>query len=59
MWRSLNVPFKDGFKVMEKELEIDPDFVIPQVLYASSDSLQCYFRRPEAYLAEVIGHISK
>jgi 2-hydroxy-3-keto-5-methylthiopentenyl-1-phosphate phosphatase len=26
MWSSLNVPFEDGFKVMEKELEIDPDF---------------------------------
>jgi len=26
MWGSLNVPFDDGFEVMEKELEIDPDF---------------------------------
>ena len=26
MWGSLNVPFEDGFEVMEKELEIDPDF---------------------------------
>ncbi|KAI2779632.1 HAD-like domain-containing protein [Daldinia loculata] len=26
MWGSLNVPFEDGFQVMEKSLEIDPDF---------------------------------
>ncbi|KAH8595512.1 HAD-like domain-containing protein [Bisporella sp. PMI_857] len=26
MWGSLNVPFDDGFEVMEKTLEIDPDF---------------------------------
>lgn len=26
MWGSLNVPFEDGFEVMEKTLEIDPDF---------------------------------
>jgi 2,3-diketo-5-methylthio-1-phosphopentane phosphatase len=26
MWGSLNVPFEDGFEVMEKNLEIDPDF---------------------------------
>lgn len=26
MWGSLNVPFEDGFKVMERTLEIDPDF---------------------------------
>ncbi|KAI0431151.1 2,3-diketo-5-methylthio-1-phosphopentane phosphatase [Xylaria sp. FL1042] len=26
MWGSLHVPFEDGFKVMEKTLEIDPDF---------------------------------
>ncbi|KAI0006640.1 2,3-diketo-5-methylthio-1-phosphopentane phosphatase [Xylariaceae sp. FL0662B] len=26
MWSSLNVPFEDGFEVMEKNLEIDPDF---------------------------------
>ncbi|KAI1396966.1 HAD-like domain-containing protein [Hypoxylon fuscum] len=26
MWGSLNVPFEDGFQVMEKTLEIDPDF---------------------------------
>ncbi|KAI1084942.1 2,3-diketo-5-methylthio-1-phosphopentane phosphatase [Whalleya microplaca] len=26
MWASLNVPFEDGFEVMEKKLEIDPDF---------------------------------
>ena len=26
MWGSLKVPFDDGFKVMEKSLEIDPDF---------------------------------
>ncbi|TPX18430.1 uncharacterized protein E0L32_011671 [Thyridium curvatum] len=26
MWGSLNVPFDDGFEVMERELEIDPDF---------------------------------
>ncbi|KAI0549866.1 2,3-diketo-5-methylthio-1-phosphopentane phosphatase [Xylaria curta] len=26
MWGSLHVPFNDGFKVMEKTLEIDPDF---------------------------------
>ncbi|KAI0536126.1 2,3-diketo-5-methylthio-1-phosphopentane phosphatase [Xylaria digitata] len=26
MWSSLHVPFDDGFKVMEKTLEIDPDF---------------------------------
>lgn len=26
MWGSLNVPFEDGFEVMERELEIDPDF---------------------------------
>lgn len=26
MWGSLNVPFEDGFKIMEKELEIDPGF---------------------------------
>lgn len=26
MWGSLNVPFDDGFEVMEKSLEIDPDF---------------------------------
>lgn len=26
MWGSLNVPFEDGFVVMEKNLEIDPDF---------------------------------
>jgi 2-hydroxy-3-keto-5-methylthiopentenyl-1-phosphate phosphatase len=26
MWGSLNVPFGGGFEVMEKELEIDPDF---------------------------------
>lgn len=26
MWGSLNVPFDDGFEVMEKNLEIDPDF---------------------------------
>ncbi|PQE24990.1 2,3-diketo-5-methylthio-1-phosphopentane phosphatase protein [Rutstroemia sp. NJR-2017a WRK4] len=26
MWGSLNVPFDDGFKVMEETLEIDPDF---------------------------------
>ncbi|KAI1350968.1 2,3-diketo-5-methylthio-1-phosphopentane phosphatase [Xylaria sp. FL0043] len=26
MWGSLHVPFEDGFKVMEKSLDIDPDF---------------------------------
>lgn len=26
MWGSLNVPFDDGFEVMESTLEIDPDF---------------------------------
>ncbi|KAI1501436.1 2,3-diketo-5-methylthio-1-phosphopentane phosphatase [Biscogniauxia marginata] len=26
MWGSLNVPFDDGFEVMEQTLEIDPDF---------------------------------
>lgn len=26
MWGSLKVPFEDGFEVMEKTLEIDPDF---------------------------------
>jgi 2,3-diketo-5-methylthio-1-phosphopentane phosphatase len=26
MWGSLHIPFDDGFKVMEKTLEIDPDF---------------------------------
>jgi 2-hydroxy-3-keto-5-methylthiopentenyl-1-phosphate phosphatase len=26
MWGSLNVPFEDGFNVMEEKLEIDPDF---------------------------------
>lgn len=26
MWGSLNVPFDDGFEIMEKKLEIDPDF---------------------------------
>lgn len=26
MWGSLNVPFDDGFEVMEQNLEIDPDF---------------------------------
>lgn len=26
MWGSLKVPFDDGFEVMEKTLEIDPDF---------------------------------
>jgi len=26
MWGSLNVPFEDGFEVMEETLEIDPDF---------------------------------
>ncbi len=26
MWGSLHIPFDDGFKVMEKALEIDPDF---------------------------------
>jgi 2,3-diketo-5-methylthio-1-phosphopentane phosphatase len=26
MWGSLNVPFDDGFEVMKKTLEIDPDF---------------------------------
>ncbi|RAH64843.1 putative 2,3-diketo-5-methylthio-1-phosphopentane phosphatase [Aspergillus aculeatinus CBS 121060] len=26
MWGSLRVPFEDGFKIMEKELEIDPGF---------------------------------
>lgn len=26
MWGSLNVPFEDGFEVMERTLEIDPDF---------------------------------
>ena len=26
MWGSLNVPFDDGFEVMEQSLEIDPDF---------------------------------
>ena len=26
MWGSLNVPFEDGFEIMEKSLEIDPDF---------------------------------
>jgi 2,3-diketo-5-methylthio-1-phosphopentane phosphatase len=26
MWGSLNVPFEDGFEVMESTLEIDPDF---------------------------------
>lgn len=26
MWGSLNVPFDDGFEVMKKALEIDPDF---------------------------------
>ncbi|KAG0652833.1 had [Hyphodiscus hymeniophilus] len=28
MWGSLNVPFEDGFEVMEKTLEIDPDFQV-------------------------------
>ncbi|KAL3422976.1 2,3-diketo-5-methylthio-1-phosphopentane phosphatase [Phlyctema vagabunda] len=28
MWGSLNVPFDDGFEVMEKKLEIDPDFQV-------------------------------
>lgn len=26
MWASLKVPFEDGFEIMEKTLEIDPDF---------------------------------
>ena len=26
MWGSLNVPFDDGFEVMQRTLEIDPDF---------------------------------
>ncbi|KAI8952577.1 2,3-diketo-5-methylthio-1-phosphopentane phosphatase [Xylaria longipes] len=26
MWGSLNVPFDDGFQIMEKNLDIDPDF---------------------------------
>lgn len=26
MWASLNVPFEDGFEIMDKTLEIDPDF---------------------------------
>ena len=26
MWASLHVPFDDGFKALEKTLEIDPDF---------------------------------
>ncbi|KAH9885197.1 2,3-diketo-5-methylthio-1-phosphopentane phosphatase [Xylariomycetidae sp. FL2044] len=26
MWGSLNVPFEDGFEIMDKTLEIDPDF---------------------------------
>lgn len=26
MWGSLNVPFEDGFEIMEKTLEMDPDF---------------------------------
>jgi 2,3-diketo-5-methylthio-1-phosphopentane phosphatase len=26
MWGSLNVPFEDGFEVMQQTLEIDPDF---------------------------------
>lgn len=26
MWGSLHVPFDDGFQIMEKALEIDPDF---------------------------------
>jgi len=26
MWGSLNINFEDGFEVMEKHLEIDPDF---------------------------------
>ena len=26
MWGSLDVPFEDGFEIMEKTLEIDPDF---------------------------------
>ncbi|KAL4912344.1 2,3-diketo-5-methylthio-1-phosphopentane phosphatase [Aspergillus aurantiobrunneus] len=26
MWGSLRVPFEDGFKIMEKELDIDPGF---------------------------------
>jgi 2,3-diketo-5-methylthio-1-phosphopentane phosphatase len=26
MWGSLNIPFEDGFEVMEQTLEIDPDF---------------------------------
>jgi len=28
MWGSLNVPFEDGFEVMEKTLKIDPDFQV-------------------------------
>jgi 2,3-diketo-5-methylthio-1-phosphopentane phosphatase len=28
MWSSLNVPFEDGFEVMEKTLEIDPAFQV-------------------------------
>ena len=28
MWGSLNVPFEDGFEVMEKTLEIDPAFQV-------------------------------
>ena len=26
MWSSLNVPFDDGFEIMENKLEMDPDF---------------------------------
>ncbi|OBT99637.2 hypothetical protein VE01_02223 [Pseudogymnoascus verrucosus] len=26
MWSSLNVPFEDGFEIMEEKLEMDPDF---------------------------------
>jgi hypothetical protein len=42
MWGSLNVPFDDGFKVMEETLEIDPDFrVFPRTI-SSLLCTKCY-----------------
>lgn len=45
MWGSLNVPFDDGFEVMEKELEIDPDFREFHKYCIVSISLAILYRR--------------
>ncbi len=50
---SLNVPFDDGFEVMENTLEIDPAFrSFHQFCLQNKIPLQCHLRRTEACAKE-------